>query len=153
MLNPKVWGPHAWFFLHSVTLGYPDEPTADQRREYKRFFTLLSAVLPCDSCRNHFKQNLSNHPLTNDALSSRHNLVKWLLEFHNMVNEATGARKQPINEMLKRYTDAYKTEDSSGLAPPINQTPSGLSSYRYLIVGGLILFIMVLVWGHFRDQD
>ena len=23
-MKPEIWGPHAWMFLHSITLEYPD---------------------------------------------------------------------------------------------------------------------------------
>ena len=26
-MEPKVWGSHAWIFLHTITLNYPDEPS------------------------------------------------------------------------------------------------------------------------------
>ena len=27
-LKPKIWGPHGWKFLHYVSLGYPEKPSA-----------------------------------------------------------------------------------------------------------------------------
>jgi hypothetical protein len=26
-LNPKIWGPSGWFFIDSIVLSYPDNPT------------------------------------------------------------------------------------------------------------------------------
>ena len=23
VLNPKIWGPHYWFFLHTIAINYP----------------------------------------------------------------------------------------------------------------------------------
>ena len=40
-LEPKVWGPKAWFFLESCIIGYPDRPTHDERERFKLFFILL----------------------------------------------------------------------------------------------------------------
>ena len=37
-MDPRIWGPPAWTFLHSVTLAYPDNPTETDRTNYKKFF-------------------------------------------------------------------------------------------------------------------
>ena len=34
-LNPKVWGPHAWFFLETVAMAYPIDPTNEDKQLYK----------------------------------------------------------------------------------------------------------------------
>ena len=31
-MNPKFWGPHAWIFLHSITLNYPKEPSDEDKK-------------------------------------------------------------------------------------------------------------------------
>ena len=31
-MNPKIWGPHAWIFLHSITLNYPENPTPELKK-------------------------------------------------------------------------------------------------------------------------
>ena len=30
-MDPLIWGPHAWFFLHSITLVYPDNPSEQEK--------------------------------------------------------------------------------------------------------------------------
>ena len=32
--NPEVWGPHYWFFLHTVANSYPKFPNAVTNRKY-----------------------------------------------------------------------------------------------------------------------
>ena len=27
-LDPNVWGPHFWFFLHTLAISYPHHPNA-----------------------------------------------------------------------------------------------------------------------------
>jgi hypothetical protein len=48
--GPDAWGPHAWKFLHYVSLGYSDRPTKEDKEKYKSFFLLLQDVLPCSIC-------------------------------------------------------------------------------------------------------
>ena len=30
--EPKVWGPHAWFFLETVAMGYSTDPTYEEKK-------------------------------------------------------------------------------------------------------------------------
>lgn len=87
---PKIWGESGWDFIHFITLGYPENPTEEDKEKYYKFFNCLKYVLPCLKCRYNMEQHLKKHPLTNDVLSSRDNLVKWGIEFHNIVNFYTG---------------------------------------------------------------
>ena len=36
-LDPKVWGPHYWFFLHTIALTYPILPNEVMRKKYYNF--------------------------------------------------------------------------------------------------------------------
>ena len=101
IIGPNVWGPVIWHALHYITLGYPDNPTNDQKQKYKMFFSLLADVIPCSICRNHFSENLINMPLSDEVLKTKESLIKWLIDFHNVVNEMN---KKPII----KYEDARK---------------------------------------------
>ena len=37
-MNPKIWGPGGWLFLHSITLNYPENPTENDKMYHKNFF-------------------------------------------------------------------------------------------------------------------
>ena len=37
--NPKIWGPHAWFFIENIALGYSKNPTVDEINAAYLFFT------------------------------------------------------------------------------------------------------------------
>ena len=51
-MNPKFWGPHGWYFLHSVTMHYPKNPSEQEKQIYFNFFKSLENVLKIlDSCR------------------------------------------------------------------------------------------------------
>ena len=63
-MNPKIWGPHAWIFLHSVSFSYPDDPTEEDKKEYKKFFESLQYVLPCDTCKYNYKKKIKKIKLT-----------------------------------------------------------------------------------------
>ena len=64
-MDPEIWGPHAWQFLHSITLSYPDNPTLEDKNNHAQFFNSLKDILPCQKCQDHFTQNLQENPVEN----------------------------------------------------------------------------------------
>ena len=136
-MDPKVWGPHAWIFLHSITLNYPSYPTKQVIKQHYDFFTNLFYVIPCDKCRQHYKQNLVKYPLTNKILSSRENLIKWLINIHNSVNEMQGKKQYSYDEVINIYNNLYNNA-SNGFA----------TSNRYIIVIILIMMIVCLIFSN-----
>ena len=36
-MDPKIWGPSTWLFLHTITLNYPNNPTQQDIDNYKKF--------------------------------------------------------------------------------------------------------------------
>ena len=36
-LDPKIWGPHYWFFLHTLASTYPHTPNEVVRKKYYDF--------------------------------------------------------------------------------------------------------------------
>ena len=59
-MNPEVWGPGAWTFLHSITFQYPEKPTDIDKQKYYTFFNSLKNVLPCPVCRDHYNKNFEH---------------------------------------------------------------------------------------------
>lgn len=88
-MDVRLWGPHAWEFLHAATFGYPENPTSKEQAKMKCFFECLPWILPCKSCQQHFAQLLVTSPI-DPHLGSREALTIWLVEAHNMVNTRLG---------------------------------------------------------------
>lgn len=94
-MDTVTWGPSAWFFLHTVSFNYPENPTLSDKKHYSDFFTNLKYILPCVYCRESYTAFLKNHPLSSNVLSSREKLTKWLYDIHNLVNDKL--RNQYLN--------------------------------------------------------
>ena len=127
-MNPKFWGPHGWYFLHSVTMNYPKNPTDQDKQIYFNFFKSLENVLPCEKCAYHYSKNLEKLPLE-PALESRDKLVRWLIGVHNEVNKETGKREYSYEEVIEEYK--YKMNRLTGDPTLV---------YKVIILG-LIVFI------------
>lgn len=87
-LITKIWGGPGWIFNHSVTFGYPLEPTEEQKNQYMNYFKSLGDVLPCRFCRESYKKFIStgDTALTYDVLKNRETLTKWFYRVHEAVN-------------------------------------------------------------------
>lgn len=111
-MDPKVWGPHGWVFLHSITLGYPTCPTDKEKESFKTFFESIQNILPCDKCRINYKNHLKKLPLTNKVLCSRKNLFRWLVDVHNSVNRMHGKPEMDYDAVIKKYNSIYSSSNS-----------------------------------------
>ena len=131
-MDPNIWGPAAWKFLHSVTLAYPECPNDIDKTGMKNFFTNLKYVLPCNSCKNHFTDNLSKYPLTDDILCSKEKLVKWLIDIHNEVNKMNGKPIKSYIDMLSEFDNMYYNNRNI--------------YYKYIIIMVIILIVLILLF-------
>jgi hypothetical protein len=73
--------------MHIVSLGAPVSPSAEEREGIRAFYESLQVVIPCPVCREHYKQALVAMP---PRLQSRAELIEWVYEIHNYVNEQLG---------------------------------------------------------------
>ena len=112
-LDPMLWGPKGWFFLHSITFNYPKNPSASDKTNYKMFFEQLSNVLPCEFCSEHFKKNLEKYPLNEEVLQNNKNLIQWLINIHNEVNVLNNKRKYTYDEVYNMYENIYKKNNNN----------------------------------------
>ena len=85
--EPKIWGNHAWFFLETICMAYPTNPSKSMKSSAKNFFLSLKDLIPCEKCRNNYKQHLKLFPLTEKVLSSRDNLFMWIINVHNSIHK------------------------------------------------------------------
>jgi len=92
-MNPLIWGTPAWILLDCIALVYPENPTSEEKDNMKNYFLYTGKVLPCPNCREHFAGHIKKHPLNDEVLSSRYNLVKWIVDMHNEVNVANKKQK------------------------------------------------------------
>nr|QFG73591.1 MAG: Erv1 / Alr family protein [Megaviridae environmental sample] len=103
-MDTNKWGPHAWFFIHTIAINYPITPTSMEKQYHREFFTSLGDILPCPVCRVHFKQNSSN---LDSALASKTDLFKYTIDVHNKVNKSNNKPIWSYDRALAYYTHIY----------------------------------------------
>lgn len=100
----KVWGPPAWFFLHTVSFNYPNEPTEEDKKHYKEFIENLQFVLPCKYCRINLVKNLKQKPIKVRDLINRENFSRYVYELHELVNTMLNKKSNlSYDDVRNRY--------------------------------------------------
>jgi len=110
-LNPDIWGPHYWFFLHTITMFYPKYPNDVTKKKYYEFISNLPLFIPVDNISNHFSELLDIYPVT-PYLDSRQEFVKWMHFIHNKINERIGKPKLSLNDFYIQYYEQYKPKET-----------------------------------------
>jgi hypothetical protein len=106
--NPNIrtgaFGPPTWHSMVLIAMGYPkNNPTKEQRRIYKQYFTIIGEVLPCNLCRTSYRKFIKQVPLSPIVLSSRKKLVFWIFKIHNLVNKKLGCKQLKRDKFEKKY--------------------------------------------------
>ena len=103
-LDPIYWGPAAWKFFEATAFGYPDNPSDDEKAAAFNFFESLRYLLPCEKCKEHYRENFEALPVN---VESRDTLSRWVVEFHNIVNVSL---RKPVVEYDAVYAKYSKGE-------------------------------------------
>ena len=130
--DSDIWGPHAWFFLETVCMGYPTDPSYEEKKQAENFFKALQFMIPCEKCRNHYKKHLKKYPLNGEVLSSRDNLFMWIVDIHNSVHKN---KQKTYDDTFNYYMDMYKIN--------VNDEDKNTNS-SVTLKGILFYFIMIM---------
>jgi len=146
--NPGLWGPHAWIYLHSITLSYPNKPTADDKEAMKQFFNSLR--MPCQRCQQSYDDIVDVCQITDKDLACKKNLVAWLIKVRNKINAEIGVKPIDKEELLKNYLEFYESPGTnaqkSGIVEPALEI-NNIDNYVLLFI--IVLLLLYIV---FRNQ-
>lgn len=88
----SIWGPSMWHYLHTMSFGYPVNPTKQQKTHYRNFILNLQNVLPCKYCRMNLTNNFKVHPLKMCHMESRDKFSRYIYKLHEIVNKMLGKK-------------------------------------------------------------
>jgi FAD-linked sulfhydryl oxidase len=130
--DPSVWGPHYWFFLHSMAMNYPHFPNSITKKKYYDFIQNFHLFIPVQDIANNFSCLIENYPVA-PYLDNRESFVRWMHFIHNKINEKLEKPKITLGEFYAKFYEAYKPKETK------------IKNYqklkRYLIYLGLLLLI------------
>ena len=107
-LDPKIWGPHYWFFLHTLAMTYPYYPNTITKKKYYEFIQNLPLFLPVEEISSEFSKLLEHYPVS-PYLDNRESFVRWMHFIHNKINEKLEKPQISLNDFFVKYYDVYKT--------------------------------------------
>lgn len=135
--DADVWGPHYWFFLHSVSESYPKFPNAITKRKYYDLIQNFPLFIPNVEIGNKFSEMLDKYPVT-PYLDNRDSFVRWVHFIHNKVNVVLGKEEISLPTALERYRAEYKPK-------PVILT-NRISLRKHHVYAFFILFLLFLVY-------
>ena len=141
-LDPDVWGPHYWFFLHTLSMNYPKNPNAVTKKKFYEMIQNFYLFIPVESISNNFNRLIVKYPVA-PYLDNKESLIKWVHFIHNKVNENLEKPHISIEEFYTNYYEQYKSKNTK------------LMSYykiKQKIIYLSVLFILFAIIYYFYDK-
>ena len=109
-LDPKVWGPHYWFLIHTIAMTYPHHPNAVTKKKYYEFIQNLPLFLPVEEISSEFSKLIDKYPIT-PYLDNRDSLISWTHFIHNKINQKLEKPQISLNDFYIKYYEEYKSDN------------------------------------------
>jgi hypothetical protein len=106
-LDSSVWGPHYWFFLHTIALSYPNRPNDPTKKKYYDFIHSIPLFIPVKTMSTTFSKLLDEYPVK-PYLDSRDSFIRWTHFIHNKINEKLEKPKISLSQFYENYYNEYK---------------------------------------------
>lgn len=139
-LNPKIWGPHYWFVLHTIALNYPLNPNETSKKKYYDLIENFPLFIPIPDMANSFSKLLDTYPIT-PYLDSRESFIKWVYFIHNKINISLGIPEKSLEESLHDYYQLYEPVEIT-----IKNNLQKKAKYIYFIIIISLLIISYIIY-------
>jgi hypothetical protein len=144
-LNPEIWGPHYWFFLHSMAFNYPSTPNDTIRKKYYEVLHNFDLFIPHRDVAKYYRHLINKYPLK-PYLDSKEALVKWVWYIHNKVNTKLEKKTFTLQEFYEDYYRQYKKKNDTFILH--------YAKYAVIIAFVILFFYFVYIYyepiGHRR---
>lgn len=107
--DADIWGPHYWFFLHTVAHSYPEQPNSVTKRKYYDLIQNMPLFIPNADMGNKFSQLLDKYPVS-PYLGTRESFVRWVHFIHNKVNVMLGKEELSFLKSVDIYKSRYRAK-------------------------------------------
>lgn len=140
VLDPKIWGPHFWFVLHTMALTYPLNPNETSKKKYYDFIQNLPLFLPIAEIGNNFSLFLDRYPVT-PYLDSRESFIKWMHFIHNKINLANNVPEMSFEDAMIHYYEHYKPKLVKN-----NEQLHRREKIAFLFIASFIIIMLILLY-------
>uniref|UniRef100_A0A6C0E9R4 thiol oxidase n=1 Tax=viral metagenome TaxID=1070528 RepID=A0A6C0E9R4_9ZZZZ len=139
--KPDVWGPHYWFFLHTIAESYPNTPNSITKKKYYDLIQNMPLFIPVVEIGDKFSEFLDKYPVT-PYLDNRDSFVRWVHFIHNKFNVLLGKEQISLPLALEKYRAEYKPK-------PIYLSEK-INLRKHYIHAALILIFVVLIYIYYE---
>ena len=140
--DPEVWGPHYWFFLHSITHCYPINPSDITKRKFYDLVINLPLFIPNEEIGNHFSILLDKYPVT-PYLVGRESFKRWMVFIHNKINNQLNKDEIPYWKAMKIYEHHY--------IPRTIRISESLRIQKHHITAVFIFILLILIYIFYKE--
>jgi len=130
ILEPSVWGPHYWYFLHTIAFCYPLYPNSITKKKYYEFVYNFYLFIPNKVISTYFNKLLDKYPVA-PYLDNRESFVRWTHFIHNKINKK-------LNKPIISLKDFYKNYKIK------NKNPNG-NHFKYNKIFKNVIFIIFII--------
>ena len=109
-LDPKIWGPHYWHFLHTIAMTYPQYPSTITKKKYYELIQNFSLFIPVENMSGEFSKLLDKYPIQ-PYLDNRDSFIRWTHFIHNKINEKLEKPQISLDEFFVKYYEEYKPKN------------------------------------------
>jgi hypothetical protein len=139
--DPEIWGPHYWFFLHTVAESYPLNPNNVTKRKYYDLIQNIPLFIPNDDIGDKFSQMLDKYPIQ-PYLANRDSFVRWVHFIHNKINNNLGKKEMSLTDALDKYRKEYK--------PSLIKISENKIIKKHYIYAVLIIILLILIYIYWK---
>ena len=136
-MDPEIWGPRLWFFLHTISFNYPDNPSFDDMKNHQEFYENLVHIIPCATCATHYAEYINKNP---PKLTNKHDLIKWTIDLHNNVNKRLGKKIYTYNEAVNLISNSF-----------IKKSKEKESFFKWYFVAIIAIILLVAYYIYIRS--
>lgn len=140
-LDPDVWGPIYWFFLHTIAYSYPEHVNQVTKRKYYDFIQNIPLFIPVSEMGNKFASMLDKYPVT-PYLDNRESFIRWVNFIHNKYNVMLGKEEVSLQESIEVFLEKYRTK-------PVRFTEKE-NIWRHMTYFVLILILLFFVYVFYK---
>jgi len=130
-ITPKIWGPHYWFFFHTIAFNYPNNPNEITKKIYYEFVHNIPIFLPDEEIANDFSLLLNQYPIQ-PYLDNKTSFIRWFWFIHNKINEKLEKPSISLNDFYIKYYE--------------NNKPDNIKKLDYYKIIGKSIYILFMVF-------
>jgi hypothetical protein len=134
-MDPEVWGPTYWRFLHTVAAHYPVKPTTTEKKIHYRLIHNFHEFIPHRIIAADFRHLLEKNPVT-PYLDSQADFVRWVNHMHNLVNTKLDKPTVSLKDHLQAFQELHES---------VPDKRRRFLKNRYWIVCGTFILLLGLV--------